>query len=188
MLGIVGLPVPDETLLAFAGYLAYRGDLRIVPTFAAAFLGSVSGISISYLLRPRYRYRLVHRFGRFVHLTQDHLDRVHAWFARLGRWTLPIGYFIPGVRHLTAYVAGASSLEYQIFAGFAYPGAFIWVGTFVILGYYLAEEWRGIQGCVHRSGLLLLSLAVAAMAGCLVFVWLRRRRAVPAHRDSAPRP
>ncbi len=50
MLGIVGLPVPDETLLAFAGYLVFQGKLSPVPTLLASFLGSACGISLSYFL------------------------------------------------------------------------------------------------------------------------------------------
>src|SRR5882672_3710500 len=50
MLGIVGLPIPDETLLVFTGYLIFRGKLHPTGVFVAAFSGSASGISISYLL------------------------------------------------------------------------------------------------------------------------------------------
>ena len=50
VLGIVGLPVPDETLLTLVGYLLYRGKLNLAPALAAVLLGSVCGITISYLL------------------------------------------------------------------------------------------------------------------------------------------
>ena len=48
VLGIVGLPIPDETLLTFAGYLVFRNHLKLTPVYAAAFLGSICGITISY--------------------------------------------------------------------------------------------------------------------------------------------
>ena len=48
MLGIVGLPVPDETLLTFVGYLSFQGKLALLPSVTAAFLGSSTGISVSY--------------------------------------------------------------------------------------------------------------------------------------------
>ncbi len=48
VLGIVGLPVPDETLLTLAGYLVYRGQLLLIPTVLAALLGSLCGITLSY--------------------------------------------------------------------------------------------------------------------------------------------
>src|SRR5215471_8430005 len=49
-LGIIGLPIPDETLLAFAGHLIAKGKLALIPTIGTAFLGSVCGITISYAL------------------------------------------------------------------------------------------------------------------------------------------
>ena len=47
MLGIIGIPVPDETLLVFAGYLSSKGTLRLEPTILTAFLGSACGISVA---------------------------------------------------------------------------------------------------------------------------------------------
>ncbi|HKC10930.1 MAG TPA: DedA family protein, partial [Vicinamibacteria bacterium] len=48
VLGIIGLPIPDETLLLFVGYLIYKGQLRAIPSLASAFLGSLCGITLSY--------------------------------------------------------------------------------------------------------------------------------------------
>ena len=59
----------------------------------------------------------------------------------MGHWALTFGYFIPGVRHFTAYAAGMSELEAPQFALFAYSGAVLWVGTFLSLGYFLGERW-----------------------------------------------
>ena len=55
------------------------------------------------------------------------------WFRCFGRWLLAFGYFIPGVRHVTALAAG-SALDYETFARYAYPGAVLWSCTFVALG------------------------------------------------------
>ncbi|HCQ02914.1 MAG TPA: hypothetical protein DIT99_20485, partial [Candidatus Latescibacteria bacterium] len=48
LLGVFGLPVPDEILLAFAGYLIFKGDLQFIPTLASACVGAMCGISLSY--------------------------------------------------------------------------------------------------------------------------------------------
>ena len=40
VLGIVGLPVPDEFLLTGCGFLVFQGHLRLIPTFASALAGS----------------------------------------------------------------------------------------------------------------------------------------------------
>src|SRR6185437_2683024 len=99
MLGIVGLPVPDETLLVFCGYLIWKGNFHLFPAFLAGLGGSVCGISISYLLGRTCGHLVISRYGRFIGLTQGRVDLVHRWFDRLGTWVLAIGYFIPGVRH-----------------------------------------------------------------------------------------
>ena len=85
VLGIVGLPVPDETLLTFSGYLVYKGHFHYLPTVLVAFAGSVCGITISYLIGRTGGIYLVHKYGRYVHLTSERLDSVHRWFERMGR-------------------------------------------------------------------------------------------------------
>lgn len=171
--GIVGAPIPDETILTFAGYLVWHGDLRAVPAFGAGFLGSACGITASYLLGSVSGGYMVRRLGPFLHLTPDHLRRVHGWFNRFGAWTLTFGYFVPGVRHLTAYVAGASALEYRKFAAFAYPGAFLWAGTFLGAGYVLGAQWEALGGYVHRTSVV---VGAAVFAVALSYLLLRHFR------------
>src|SRR5580765_7148149 len=119
MFGVIGLPIPDETLLVFSGYLIHKGTLNPVATFGMAFLGAMSGISVSYWLGRVYGFRLIHKYGRYFHLTEERFQKIHRWFERFGRWTLFFGYYVAGVRHFTAVVAGATELEYPAFARFA---------------------------------------------------------------------
>src|SRR5216117_656444 len=111
MLGIIGLPVPDETLLVFSGYLIFKGKLHPAFTFSMAFLGSVTGITVSYFLGRVYGLKLIHKYGRYFHITEERYQKVHNWFERIGRWSLFFGYYIAGVRHFTAMLARASNLE-----------------------------------------------------------------------------
>ena len=158
MLGIVGLPVPDETLLVFSGYLIFKGTLEPVFTFSMAFLGSASGITLSYFLGRVYGLKLVHKYGRYFHLTEERYQKVHNWFEKIGRWSLFFGYYIAGVRHFTAMVAGASDLEYPRFAVFAYCGAFTWVLSFLSLGYFVGDRWESASEQFHRY----------ILTGCLI--------------------
>src|SRR5205823_3917171 len=123
VLGIVGLPVPDETLLTFTGYLVYKGHLTLPLAFLSGFLGSACGITLSYVLGRTFGIHLIHRYGRYLHIKQEHLEKAHAWFGRAGHWSLTFGYFVPGVRHFTAYAAGMSDLKAATFMLFAYGGA-----------------------------------------------------------------
>ena len=173
MLGIVGLPVPDETLLVYTGFLIFKGTLGGPQAWAAAFLGSATGITVSFMLGRTLGFYSIHRYGRYVHLTEERIKKVHEWFEHLGRLCLSVGYFIPGIRHATALVAGAMELDLVSFALFAYTGAAFWVTTFISLGYLLGDNWNRVETTIHRYG-----VAVgAAIVALLVIWWLWRIRA-----------
>ena len=174
--GIVGLPVPDEWLLTFSGYLVFRQTLKFLPTIGAAFLGSACGITVSYTLGRIFDSVVLVRYGWVFHLTPERLARVHTWFERRGRWTLLVGYFIPGVRHLTGYVAGVSELSYVNFALFAYTGALCWAAVFITLGYVLGEQWDRVIGSLHQTTLLVAAVVIACIAAYAGFLYFRRKR------------
>jgi len=150
VLGIVGLPVPDEWLLTFVGYLVYKKNLHFFPAFGSACLGSMCGITISYILGRSLGIFLLHRYGWIFHITPEGMDRVHSWFDRFGTWTLLVGYFVPGVRHVTAVVAGTSGLRPMLFSIFAYTGAVIWSMTFIGVGYFFGDQWSQVLEQVNR--------------------------------------
>jgi len=172
--GIVGLPVPDETLLTFTGYLIFKGRLHLLPAFFSAFTGSACGITISYILGRTFGLALIHRYGKYIHLTEERIQYAHNWFERVGRWGLTFGYFVPGVRHFTAYAAGMSCLSPPEFAAFAYSGAFLWASAFISLGYFLGERWESTSEEIHKY--LLLATGLAILAGLLYFAWRKWRK------------
>lgn len=139
VLGIIALPIPEETLMILAGILMRQGDLHIPQTIIAALFGSICGISVSYLLGLTAGHYLMKKFGQYFGFTQEKLDNVHKWFEKYGKWTLFIGYFIPGVRHFTGFSAGMSELQFKQFALFAYLGALIWVSLFLSVGYFFGN-------------------------------------------------
>ena len=174
MLGIVGLPVPDETLLTFAGYLVFKQKLTFLPTLATAFLGSSCGITVSYACGRGLGVYLVRKVGPLLRLKPEHLSQVQTWFARWGKYTLIIGYFVPGVRHVTAFVAGSSKLSLPVFALFAYSGALVWTSSFIGLGYLFGEEWAHLSDTLHRPLIMLAALISLALALYLL-LWRRRQ-------------
>jgi len=164
-LGVFGLPVPDETLLTLTGVLIGQGRLGFPTAWIAAAAGSMCGITLSYVLgRTGGRAILIH-YGSWLHVTHDRVARVEDWMEHSGRWALVFGYFVPGVRHLTAIVAGSSELPPSIFASAAYSGAALWSLTFIGLGWYVGERWEEVLAAVHRhlvAGALVLAIVVAA--------------------------
>lgn len=158
-LGIIGLPIPDETIIVFAGVLIDQGKLPEISTFLTCYLGTVTGITVSYLLGRSLGYSLIHKYGHRIGITDKKIQIAHDWFQRVGKWALFVGYFILGVRHLTGYVAGATRLTYLQFALFAYTGAFLWICLFLGLGYFFAANWQVILVMINQY-LLIISLCV----------------------------
>jgi membrane protein DedA with SNARE-associated domain len=176
-LGVVGLPVPDETLLVFCGYLVFKGRMHPALAWGSALAGSWCGITLSYTIGRTLGLGAVHRFGKYLHLTDERLERVHQWFDRIGHWALFAGYFIAGLRHFTALVAGASKLKFSSFAAYAWPGGLLWVTTFLSLGYYLGENWRSISEIVEKY-LLYFSLALGVAVAIYVLIrWKQKKSA-----------
>ena len=164
MFGIVGVPVPDEFLLTFVGYLVFRRDLGFAPALASAFAGSACGITLSFILGRTAGTWVIHRYGRWLHLDEADLRRAHDWFERLGGWSLTFGYYVAGVRHLTALAAGIANFEPPKFAAYAYLGALLWSTTFIGLGIYLGERWHeGSRALRHLSTQALVAIAVVAV-------------------------
>ena len=176
MFGIAGLPVPDELILTFAGYLIFQGVLQPLPTVVISCLGSVCGISLSYFLGFAVGIPLVEKYGQVIHLNVDKINLVHDWFNRIGKWTLMIGYFIPGVRHVTGFVAGVSQLEILVFARYAYAGAFFWSLTFISTGFFLGKHWCKIRSHLYVISLLGIILILAIILGYAVMAKQQQRR------------
>lgn len=160
MLGIIGLPVPDETLLTLSGYLISHGELKLIPTFLAAYFGSIAGISISYAIGSTFGHHILVKYGHYIHITEARLQKAHNWFEKTGRWSLLFGYFIPGVRHVVAIIAGTSELTMWEFALFAYTGGFIWTATFISIGYFFGNHWRKVMHTIDHH-IIIVSIAIA---------------------------
>lgn len=141
-LGIFGLPIPDETLLVFAGFLMAKGRLSIYATIPAAYMGAATGISFSYLLGYTVGQATIRRYGCWIGITEDKIIKAHRWFEKVGKWLLLFGYYIPGVRHLSGISAGATYLTFYEFALFAYLGAILWSSTFLAIGYFGFNAWQ----------------------------------------------
>jgi membrane protein DedA with SNARE-associated domain len=96
---------------------------------------------------------------------------------RWGAWGLLFGYFIPGVRHVTAYVAGTARLSLRVFACFAYTGALVWSGTFVSIGYLVGKEWQPFAEALHQH--LLLVAVLLVVLGVSYLLIHRKLRCTP---------
>lgn len=172
MLGIVGPLIPDETILVLAGIAIHRGQMSWAPALISGIAGSMCGITLSYLLGKTGVVYAVKKYPWLDKRVGAHLPEAQRWFERFGKWTLTFGYFIAGVRHFTALVAGTTGLRPGIFALYAYPGGCIWVACFLAIGYYVGEGWEHYAHSLNTAALVLAVLA-AIIAGAW---WLRKKK------------
>jgi membrane protein DedA with SNARE-associated domain len=174
MFGIFGLPIPDELLMTLAGALIRRGQLGAAATVAAAVAGCSAGITLSYLVGRTAGSAALHRVLK-VH--EEAFLRTQRWFARFGHWLLTFGYFIPGVRHLTAIAAGSAPISYGDFARAAYPGAMLWCSVFIGIGYWAGDRWEQVSSSLEgHARPVIVAVACAGGLWMLVRFWRRDRQ------------
>jgi len=175
-IGIIGLPLPDEVLLTYLGYLTSDGRMHFLPAFLSALAGAWCGISISYLLGIKLGEPFLRKYGPKLFIKETAINRTSRLFNRYGAFVLFICYFIPGVRHVAAYVAGITNYSLQKFAFNAYLGALVWVTTFLVLGNRLGTRWELISRHLHQYMWFTVIGAAALLAGFVIYKNLPGKR------------
>ncbi|PGS78519.1 alkaline phosphatase [Bacillus cereus] len=174
--GIIGLPLPDEILLTYVGYNVFQGKMSYLYSLASAFIGASGGISLSYFLGIKLGLPFLRKFGPKIHITEEKVNRTKKLFVKLGPYLLFVGYFIPGVRHITAYLAGINCYSFKKFALYAYSGAIFWCFTFITLGRKLGEKWNKIETYVSRYNIYLILMVVLLFS--IGYIYWRKKKAL----------
>ncbi len=170
-LGIIGLPIPDEILIAFAGFLSFKGKLSFFLSFFAAFLGASCGVTISYFLGKYFSSYISRKYTQKFTPYSSRLQEVEKIYIKYGNFVLLLGYFIPGIRHVTAICAGISHFPFWRFALYAYTGAFIWTATFLAFGFLIGSEWYLVS---YYSNRFLMPVIILLALTLFLFFYLRK--------------
>lgn len=172
-LGIVGLPIPDETLIVLAGVLVAKGKLALLPTLFAIYLGAGTGITVSYLTGYTGGFYLITKIGKYIGITPSKITNAQKWYIDIGKWMLFFGYFIPGVRHLAGLIAGVMKLPYQQFALFAYSGLVVWASSVFLIGYSFHRNWQTKLSALSYVGICIGLLVLITIY--LLFFFRRKK-------------
>lgn len=172
-------PIPSEVVLPFAGSLVADGRLSLVWVLVSSTIGATLGTGLFYYLGLRLgearTRRLLQRYGRFIGLDEDDLDRSLALFRRFERGVIFFGRFMPAVRTLISLPAGVARMRLGVFLFFTALGTFAWNALLVGAGVLLGERWEEILATVDRFELVLWAV-IALLVGWFVVDKLRRRR------------
>ncbi len=177
-------PIPSEVILPLAGFLTSQGQVSFVGMVAAATVGSVFGAlvlyAVGYSLGPARLRRFVDRYGRFLFVSVDDLERSQAWFNRHGARAVLIGRCVPLVRSLISVPAGLTRMPLYQFVLYTALGSGAWNGLLIGVGWALGEQWDLARQYARLFG----QLALVLMAGGIVWLlwrgWSRRGAAPPA--------
>jgi membrane protein DedA with SNARE-associated domain len=174
--GNLGVPVPEETVVLAAGFLAGRDILDPRLVFAVALGSAISGDCFGYLIGRTGGQRLLEQLAmRFKYVARRH-RRFKQFFAAHGNKTVFFARFVPGLRFMAGPMAGAAGMGFWRFLGWNVSGATVWCGAMVTLGYLVGDEWEKVAHLVHRAGGWLL-VALVVMVVVLSLWWRERPRA-----------
>ena len=150
------------------------------------FVAAVVGDNIGFAIGPYGGRALVLRWGRYVRLTGERLDKAEIFFQRHGSWIITVARFIEVLRQANGIVAGTTGLRWRRFLIFNALGAALWVGTWVSLGYLAGNHIDAIYHDITRYSYYLLIAPAVVLAAYMARHILRRtrRRTVPASRQA----
>lgn len=163
-----GVPLPGETVMIVAAVYAGAGRLNIFGVAAIAWCAAVVGDNIGYLIGRTGGRRLVERFGRYVFLTPERIDRAEAFFTRHGGKVILAARFIEGMRQANGIIAGMAHLAWHRFLLYNALGAALWVGAWVSLGYLAGQNISSLYPAIQKSELGLLIATVVIVAAIIV--------------------
>ncbi|MFX3617664.1 MAG: VTT domain-containing protein [Sporolactobacillus sp.] len=173
MLELICIPIPNEALMSYVGLLSFHGKMNLILSLLTAGAGGVLGVTISYWIGYKLGAPFFRKFGRYIHMGPEKMDRVSKWYGKYGKILLIFSYFIPGIRHIASLISGVIRLPFRSFSVFSYIGVFLWTGTFISLGYILGPQWDKYQGEI-KKWLVLASLVMGLVLICYLVIKANR--------------
>lgn len=164
---LLAIPLPGETIMTYIGYLVYLGKLSWGLSIMTVSLGAMAGITVSYFVGFKVGSPLIHKYGRYVRINPEKFDQASKWFDLHGNKIIIVAYFVPGLRHISGYMAGILQMPFPLFALNAYLGALLYATVFVSLGRYLGPNWEKLFALIRAN---IIEAAVALILLSAVYL------------------
>jgi membrane protein DedA with SNARE-associated domain len=170
-----GVPVPGETTLILAAVYAGAGRLNVWLVGIIGFLAAVAGDNIGFGIGHFGGRALVERYGRYIFLTHERLDKATDFFERHGGKIIVVARFVEGLRQANGIIAGISGMHWAKFLVWNAIGAALWVAVWTSVGYFSGNN---IDSIYHTATRYSAYFAIAVGLFLLAWIgrwWLRRR-------------
>jgi membrane-associated protein len=167
--GLVVTPfLPGDSLLFAAGTFAALGALDLWLVVLLLIIAAIAGDTVNYWIGAYIGPRAFTGDIRF--LRKEYLDRTHAFYEKHGGKTIILARFVPIIRTFAPFVAGVGAMSYPKFIVYNVVGAVLWVGLFVLGGYFFGNI------TVVRENFTLVILAIIAISVLPIVVEALRAR------------
>ena len=176
----LGVPLPGETAVIFAGLAASQHKLSIVAVIVVAAGGAIIGDNIGFVIGRRGGRALLERPGRFYDERKRVLEIGDPFFARHGPKAVFLGRWITGLRVWTSWLAGASEMRWRTFLVWNALGGIAWATSVALAAYYGGNSVKSVFSAIGLYGGIAAGVLVVLAVG---YVWWRlkkRRAAAPA--------
>ncbi len=170
-------PIPSEVVLPLAGFLVGTGDLSFFGALAAATAGSTAGALVLYSMGRWGGRRLVLRYGRWLRVDRQRLDRAEGWFKRWGDWVVLFARVVPVARSVVSIPAGTMKMSPLRFTLLTVAGSALWNAVLIGAGVILGANWSTVQNWVGSySNVVLAAVAIGAAAFLVLRHYRRKNR------------
>jgi membrane protein DedA with SNARE-associated domain len=175
MLENAGIPVPGETVLLFAGFLAYHGKIDLFPSILVAIAGATLGDSIGFLIGHFGGRPFVDRIIRRFPVIQKSFDHSQALFLKYGQWAVFTGRFITGLRMFAGIIAGLFRMPYRRFLFFNFTGATVWAIAIIYVGFLFGNSWKLVERhFLEVNEFVMAAVLVAGLIGMISY-YIRKK-------------
>ncbi|MFC7553671.1 DedA family protein [Pseudoroseomonas wenyumeiae] len=169
-------PIPSELIMPLAGFVAAEGGMSLVLAIICGTAGSVVGNGVWYEVARRIGStrirRLVGRYGRWLAVSTEDLDKAEDKLRRHGPVALFFGRLLPAVRTLISIPAGLAGIPRAVFYLWTLVGSALWVTVLTVAGYLLRDQYKKVEGAIEPLSYVVL----AGLIGAYLWHVVRARR------------
>ncbi len=176
MLENAGIPIPGETVLLFAGFLAYHGKIDLLPSILVAIAGATLGDSMGFLIGNVGGRRFVDRYIRRFPIVAKSFDHSQTLFLKYGQWAVFTGRFITGLRMFAGILAGLFRMRYRRFLIFNFAGATVWAIAIIYIGFLFGNSWQLVQRYLVEVNEMAMAAVIVAVVIAVTSYYFRRKR------------
>ena len=168
-----GLPVPGETILLTASFLAFSEHRLHLPyIILVGVCAATMGDNIGYLIGHYWGRPLFTRFGKYVLIREETVLRGERLLKRYGAGLIFVARFIAGLRVIAGPLAGVLRMHWRTFAIFNFLGAVLWVSVISVAGYLFGRHWEEVAEIMKNVNVVVFVGAAIAIA----ILWWRKRK------------